>query len=158
MTIRKRVDLILKKLNINKAPIPLEEIAGLFSLNIVYYPNFPEHISGMIIKEDNLLAIGVNSNKPETRQRFTIAHEIGHYVMGHDEDTILEDFFDKKTDKEVEANKFASELLMPYEILKKDISNTPMDIPKLASLYHVSEQAMSVRLLESKLINLLTSK
>lgn len=153
MEIRSKVRSILEKLNIKEAPIPVDKVANFFSLEIVYYPNFPDSVSGTIIKDEDLHAIGVNQNHPRVRQRFTIAHEIGHYIMGHDENKIIDDTFDKSTDKEKEANKFASELLMPYALLKLDIEKERQDIPGLARKYEVSEQAMSIRLLESGLIN-----
>ncbi len=153
MEIRSKVRSILKNLNIKEAPIPVERVANLFSLEVVYYPKFPDSVSGTIIKDEDLHAIGINQNHPEVRQRFTIAHEIGHYIMGHDENKILDDTFDKNTDKEREANKFASELLMPYDLLKSDIEQKAQDIPSLAKKYEVSEQAMSIRLLETSLIN-----
>ena len=153
MEIRTKVKSILDKLNIVSAPIPIEKIANLFSLAIIYYPKFPNSVSGTIIKDDDLHAIGVNENHSKVRQRFTIAHELGHYIMGHDENTYLDDSFDKSTDKEREANKFAGELLMPFEILKTDIEKNVYNIPSLAKRYEVSEQAMSIRLLETNLIN-----
>ena len=153
MAIKNRVKSILEKLNITEAPVPIEKVAELFSLPIIYYPKFPNSVSGVIIKDEDLYAIGVNESHPKVRQRFTIAHELGHYIMGHDENKILDDSFDKDTDKEREANGFASEILMPYEILKADIEKKPHDIPSLARKYEVSEQAMAIRLLESNLIN-----
>lgn len=153
MEIRSRVKSILEKLNIENAPIPVEAAAELFSLKVIYYPNFPDSISGTIVKDEDLNVIGVNNGHPKVRQRFTIAHELGHYIMGHDEKTILDDSFDKPTDKEREANKFAGELLMPYHLLKSDIEKEKHDIPSLAKKYEVSEQAMSIRLLETGLIN-----
>jgi Zn-dependent peptidase ImmA (M78 family) len=153
MEIRSKVKSILEKLVITEAPIPVEKVADLFSLSVIYYPKFPDSVSGTIIKDDDLHAIGVNENHPVVRQRFTIAHELGQYIMGHDENRILDDSFDKNTDNEREANKFASELLMPYNILKADIEKEPHNIPSLAQKYKVSEQAMSIRLLESGLIN-----
>ena len=153
MEIRSRVKSMLEKLNITEAPIPVEDVTKLFSLKVKYYPKFPDSISGTIIKEENLNVIGVNKNHPKVRQRFTIAHELGHYIMGHDEKTNLDDSFDKNTDKEREANKFAGELLMPYDLLKSNIEKDNHDIPILAKKYEVSEQAMSIRLLETGLIN-----
>lgn len=153
MEIKNKIKSILNKLNITEAPIPIEKVANLFSLDVIFYPKFPNSISGTLIKDENLHAIGVNKNHPKTRQRFTIAHELGHYIMGHDENTILDDSFDKNTDKEREANKFASEILMPFNILKNDIETEKHDIPSLAKKYEVSEQVMSIRLLETSLIN-----
>ncbi len=153
MEIKSKVKSILLKLNITQAPIPVERVADLFSLAIIFYPKFPDSISGTIIKDEDLHVIGVNENHSKVRQRFTIAHELGHYIMGHDENSILDDSFDKNTDKEREANRFASELLMPYELLKLDIEKSPHDIPSLSRKYEVSEQAMAIRLLETRLIN-----
>jgi Zn-dependent peptidase ImmA (M78 family) len=108
----------------------------------------------MLIKENNgTNYIGVNKNHFQTRQRFSIAHEIGHYLLGHDDDNVIDDYFDKPIDKEQEANKFASELLMPIEFLKKDIASSLYNIPSLAKRYLVSEQVASIRLLETNLIN-----
>ena len=132
--------------------IPVEKIANFFSLNVVFYPNFPDSISGTIIKDNELLAIGVNSNHPKVRQRFTIAHELGHFVLGHDENSILDDTFDKETDKEKEANRFAGELLMPKYMLEKDLKEKEYTISSLARRYEVSEQALSIKLLQDNLI------
>lgn len=153
MEIRKIVNTVLQKLNINSAPIPIEKVANIFALEVLLYPNFPDSISGTIIKENGLNVIGVNSNHSRVRQRFTIAHELGHYIMGHDENSILDDKFDKKTDKEREANKLAGALLMPFDLLKRDIENEKHNIPSLAKKYEVSEQAMSIRLIETSLLN-----
>lgn len=153
MEIRNKVTTILNKLNIDKPPIPLEKISDFFGISIINYPKFPDSVSGTIIKEEDLLAIGVNENHAISRQRFTIAHELGHYVLGHDEHKILDDTFDKNSDKEKEANIFAAELLMPYEMLKQDLNAQAWDIPRLSKRYGVSEQAMSIRLLETNLIN-----
>lgn len=150
---RENIKQIFDKLNIKTPPIPIEKIAELFSLKVVYYSKFPDNISGTIIRQENLNAIGVNSNHPEVRQRFSIAHELGHFLLGHDHAHIVDDTFDKPTDKEQEANKFAAEILMPTEMLKKDISENEYDIPSLANKYKVSEQAMSIRLLETGMIN-----
>jgi len=150
---RNKVKTILEKLEINKPPVPVEKVADFFSLSILYYPKFPDAVSGTIIQENGINAIGVNKNHPPNRQRFTIAHELGHYILGHDSSKIVDDTFDKDNDKERAANKFAGELLIPYDFLKKDIEESEHDIPSLAKKYQVSEQAMSVRLLETNLIN-----
>lgn len=151
--LRDKVRTILKKLDINSAPIPLEKVAELFSLPVVPYPYFPEGISGTIINEHDLKVIGVNDNHAEVRQRFTVAHELGHYLMAHDDTRFIDDTFDKPNQKEQEANKFAAELLMPYDFLKKDIENGIINIKDLSKRYIVSEQSMSIRLLETNLIN-----
>ncbi len=144
---------ILKKLDTTEPPIPIEKIAEFFSIKIVPYPNFPDNISGTIIEQNGIMIIGVNSNHPSVRQRFTIAHELGHFLLGHElGEKKLEDVFDRPTDKEKDANEFAAQLLMPIDFLKQD-AGRKMKIADLARLYKVSEQAMSIRLLKTGLIN-----
>ncbi len=144
---------ILNRLSIIEPPIPIEKVAELFSIKVIPYPNFPDNISGTITKKGDLLIIGVNSNHAVVRQRFTIAHELGHFLLGHElGEKIIDDVFDKPTDKEKEANNFAAEILMPKNLLAQDILKK-IKIPELAKKYMVSEQAMSIRLLKTGLIN-----
>lgn len=88
---------------------------------------------GKIIKGKLKTLIKVNSNiQFEPRKRFTIAHEIGHHLLHnnlevHDENSNTLNWFDtetklKKGIQESEANAFASELLMPERIFRKEIS------------------------------------
>ncbi len=151
-----KVRFILKKLHLQEPPVDVEKIAAFFSIHIVPYKNFPEHISGMIARDKRGdhedVYIGYNANQAKVRQRFTIAHELGHFLSGHDDLKIVEDGFDKDTVKEKEANAFASELLMPKDMLVTDMKSGKYDIPSLARRYMVSEQAISIRLLHSGLI------
>lgn len=148
-----KIRAILRKANIIEPPVPIEKIAELFSIRVMLYPSFPDNVSGTIVDQRGFVVIGVNSNHPKVRQRFTIAHELGHFFAGDDlAAQIIDDVFDRPTDKEREANKFAAELLMPRDFLKQDVSRK-MDIPQLAKRYNVSEQAISIRLLETGLIN-----
>ena len=93
------------------------------------------------------------SAKPIPRQRFTLAHELGHIFLKHSK----RDLYDaeevreigqvladqSKPPKKKEADAFASELLFPYDKLKKyeaDIKH----IDKLAAIFHVSKEAMTI--------------
>lgn len=74
--------------------------------------------------EDIKNEISVNQFEPEYRQRFTIAHELGHIILGHK--GISYRFSDKSNYKntidrmkEISANKFAAELIMPENLVKK---------------------------------------
>jgi len=151
--VRDKVRKIIEKIGAKEAPIQVEDVAKLFSIKILPYDDFPESISGMIVQESTGVLIGVNSKHAKVRQRFTVAHELGHFLSGHDDLKIVDDLYDKDTVKEREANEFAAELLMPYDILKTDVQKGGMDIPALSKKYFVSEQAMSIRLLKSGLID-----
>ena len=144
---------ILNKVGTTEPPVPIEKIIELFSIKIVPYPNFPDNVSGTIVDQKGFMIIGVNSNHAAVRQRFTIAHELGHFLLGHElGEKIIDDVFDRPTDKEKDANEFAAQLLMPTDFLKQDVGKK-MKIPDLARRYKVSEQAMSIRLLKTGLID-----
>lgn len=93
------------------------------------------------------------------RRRFTIAHELGHHVLGHLREAIASGgnaelprdgnvtyslaFYDQK---EVDANKFAAELLMPESAVAYFVDKTTKNLSELARTFNVSDTAMSYRL------------
>jgi Zn-dependent peptidase ImmA (M78 family) len=89
------------------------------------------------------------------RQRFTIAHELGHLLLHKDEVHIDRAFRNSISSQaidanEIEANRFAAELLMPFHLLKnEDISNIDVEdessLRDLARKFKVSLQAMTLR-------------
>lgn len=96
-----------------------------------------------------------NDDEAEVRQRFTIAHELGHFALGHlrsdrsrlFRDTRKELMSNVRDPKEVEANRFAARLLMPADAVRLAVKNGARSIPELAQLFHVSEVAMKFRLM-----------
>lgn len=112
-----------------------------------------EDFSGMIKKEDDkTFSIYVNESHSDERQRFTIAHEIGHYALHRDKigDGIVDDALYRsglQSFDETEANKFAANLLMPFHLIFKAMDeHKTKDAKSLAKKFRVSEVAMSVRL------------
>ncbi len=156
---------VLKDLNIREIPIPVDKLAQKIGAAISYEPfDGKDEISGVLIKEADRMMIGINSSHARTRQRFTIAHEIGHLVLKH-----RGDIFVDKTERinrdtkstlaidknEIEANAFAAALLMPRAHILKEIQNRPRaktakkEPPLanyLAGIFQVSKQAMEYRL------------
>ena len=83
--------------------------------------------------DSEIRTIYVNILDPEFRQRFTIAHEIGHILLGHEgishrdtSYTIYKDLIERMN--EVSANAFAAELLMPELLLRKALVTTMKDL------------------------------
>jgi Zn-dependent peptidase ImmA (M78 family) len=123
---------------------------------------FSGEISGIVHRNsDGSAVIGVNSSHPIQRQRFTIAHEIGHLLLHADEKLHVDKNFPiglrdatsgkSVNENEIEANQFAAALLMPRDLIAEDIKpfigkDVLLAIRKLAKKYKVSEQAMSIRL------------
>lgn len=109
-------------------------------------------VSGIQLDIDDSSVIGYNSTKHPHRQRFTIAHEIGHYLMGHNKGNANFNLDGTRPD-EVEAKQFAAELLMPLPMLKQDLLEGVNDVKALARKYLVSEVAMWCRLSDCGLLN-----
>jgi Zn-dependent peptidase ImmA (M78 family)/DNA-binding XRE family transcriptional regulator len=102
--------------------------------------------------------IAVNSSQPSARQRFSIAHELAHLLL-HEEELVLHAHYFKKQfeQKEVDADKFASELLLPRDHLKTSIENVKAQTLEeatllLSHLYQVSFAAMAYRLYSLEMI------
>jgi Zn-dependent peptidase ImmA (M78 family) len=148
-------------------PVDVDRIAAESSITIRLQA-FEDSVSGILVVRGDEGIIAVNQNHHRNRQRFTIAHEIGHFLI-HREST--SQFIDSSpvffrgpaaaegTDKqEIEANQFAAELLMPEDVLTQRLGNRPMDafdenaVRRLASLFGVSAQALTIRLTRLNLV------
>lgn len=106
-------------------------------------------ISGYLRREAGGWKIGVNSLHHPNRQRFTIAHELGHYFLhrseGNFEDTILFRRAYQLNKKEVEANEFASKLLMPTGEFRRELAANDYNITSVARVFGVSGAAAEYR-------------
>lgn len=137
--------------------LPIDPIALAKQMNISvhYSSSLGEGVSGVIVKDetDPYPKIFLAAHEAEVRQKFTCAHEIGHYVQRMKEDDIKFGFVDSRDDlsstgmdtSERQANSFAAELLMPAVAVRKFFADG-MRVSKLAREFGVSEQAMTFRL------------
>lgn len=171
--IRKIVETLLDENEIYEPPVDAEKIAEKCGLSVVRRD--VESISGFIIRGEGKAVIGVNSSNAQVRQRFTIAHELGHYLLHPPgaEDVHVDSGFEVRfrddlssqgTDAgEQEANSFAAELLMPQKFLQTDFENVGgIDLEdgkflefleNIARKYKVSNQALVFRLANLGLLN-----
>ena len=155
---REKAHGILKMYRISQPPVDVVKISNLLGFKVVPFP-FPDTISATIRIENSKKVIGINQKQSETRQRFSIAHELGHYLSGHENfshnsETFVDrdkKYLDPHHREEEEADEFAAELLMPEFMLKKDVLEKKMTAPALATRYNVSEQAMWIQLINLKL-------
>lgn len=149
--IEELADKALSTTDFKEPPVPVEKISEKVGLKIVPF-EFHNNLSAVLKKKQSV--IGVNKNHHPLRQRFSIAHELGHYLLGHeghDDESFVDDGFDKPIPHEKEANIFAASLLMPKRWVIED-AKKGIDIKRMAKLFLVSEQAMTIRLLELNLI------
>jgi Zn-dependent peptidase ImmA (M78 family) len=156
---------ILTECDCFELPINVNKLVEKQGINLVEH-EFGEDIYGVLVIKDGKYTIGFNKNNHPVRQRFTIAHELGHYILGHNKDGVnidtltrnyhsVQTVFFRNNDsstgeymQEREANAFAAALLMPQDLLVEKLEkcrfNFDMDI--LAKEFGVSTQAMAYRL------------
>jgi len=153
---------LIKKYKIS-TPVDLGALLKKLGISLKVSPL--ESMSGFAYQKDGQKVIGVNQGDGDHRQRFTVAHELGHMLLHANSDVL----FDRKNDfvyfrdgnsstglhaREVEANAFAAELLMPSDHLRSRISKLggvdlmadDDKVKRLAEGYNVSFTAMSVRI------------
>lgn len=135
--------------------LPVEPKAIAKAMGIEVRPTNPfdgsnVNESGHYMNRNGRPLITYNSLDVPVRQRFTIAHEIGHHVHGDVDaprDT-SEQFSARARDpREVAANRFAAALLMPAALVKHLVLEQRVtDLVKLAKTFGVSTAAMEFRL------------
>lgn len=141
----------------HSTPVPVYEIIREIGLDLQFKP-LADDISGWIErKTDGRYGIVVNASHQTQRQRFTAAHELGHYI--YHRELLGEGVGDNRAYRAVgsskpnpmvrpvherQANSFAANLLMPKHALVGIPPNA--DVAALARQFGVSEAAMKIRL------------
>lgn len=114
--------------------------------------DMPGTLSGFILKKNGKCYIFCNGNEPKTRQRFTLAHELAHYLLHWDKigEKYPENFLLRgglPNEDETEANQLAADILMPQSKVHEYInSREEVSMTKMAKDFNVSRQALSIRL------------
>lgn len=146
----------------HRAPVETVKIAEALGLTVYKAKQWDrEAVSGMIIADSERggasgCAIFVNAKHPETRRRFTIAHEIAHYILHREYigDGIYDDGLYRsnlQSHFETAANQLAARILMPAHLLKRDAAqlgyvSNEYKIDTLSEMYNVSRESMTYRL------------
>lgn len=150
-------------------PVPVNVIAERLGL-VVKTQELDSDISGFLARDGRRPVIGVNGSQAPVRQRFTIAHEVGHYLLHRGDELHVDRGFRLQLrssassqgvdSEEIEANAFAAELLMPRGFIERDLQGVSViDIDDedfvraFARRYQVSTQAFLLRLTNLGFIN-----
>jgi Zn-dependent peptidase ImmA (M78 family) len=174
---RNQPKLLLEDFDLLTIPINIDKLAEKLEIELSK-KDLNNNISGEITYNptEDIAKIIINSKQSEQRQRFSIAHEIAHYIYDLD--------FSKENDiKDIQkhnrgevvnpierrADKFAEKLLMPYEKFTEEairiknekfgksnnltVSNIHSIATELSSLFNVSKSAVYIRLHSVKLIS-----
>jgi Zn-dependent peptidase ImmA (M78 family) len=155
---------LLDDFGVSAPPVPVEEIARQLGARLLF-EHFGPDVSGILYRDETNAVIGLNATHAKTRQRFTIAHEIGHLHLHEGRPMFVDrsvriDRRDANAalgldPEEIDANNFAAALLMPQDMILTAVTQlSPIQgvagmeemIRRLANRFDVSPQAMEYRL------------
>lgn len=152
--------MIVDGYGVTEPPVPVDHIARSMNITLRYAP-LDEELSGMAFIKESSAVIAVNALHHPNRQRFTIAHELAHHVLHadvlrrgvHVDKALLRAGLASKgtDDLEIEANAFASELLMPHAMFSSVLDqaidlNDEAKLLAIARRFKVSMAALQFRL------------
>ena len=138
--IEKYAEKLLEELGINEMPIPINKIAEYAGCQVKAFDDDKDGVSGVFMVNKSIPMIGYNGNQSPVRQRFTIAHELGHFIL-HSHNDPKEVYVDHNTfplfrDEnsstgaslvEQQANAFAAALLMPERLIAEEVKKLNLD-------------------------------
>jgi Zn-dependent peptidase ImmA (M78 family)/DNA-binding XRE family transcriptional regulator len=149
---------VLAQAGIVEPPIPIVQLAERCGVR-VEEASFSDEISGVVLELTRGPVIGFNADHVATRQRFTIAHELGHHLLNHHDHFHIDlaegaehgnrpgyDWRDERS-----ANEFAAQVLMPDTMVVRAHAENG-DLTRLAKRFKVSHQAMGWRLVNLGLL------
>lgn len=167
---------ILARCNYNGGEVDIKLVAKNYEVEVIEHnfntnPFSDDSVSGTLVIKGGKQTIGVDISHDSKRKRFTIAHELGHFFLGHGKkEGIMLDTFtlyrnnlskDGTQKQEVEANAFAAALLMPRTEVRKILdeyyaefgqNNVVKIIEEMAKHFNVSQISMAIRLNRLSLI------
>lgn len=140
-------------------PVDVLGLAAALGIHVEAANQLDGGVSGEIsLDEGGTALLRFNRTEAPVRQRFTVAHEIGHFALGHLNECgeghkkLLRDpaanfSSGQSAWIEREANAFAADLLMPAKVLRYAVNERRiLDVTQLATLFKVSQVAMRYRL------------
>lgn len=157
---RQTANELLDEMGIASAPVPVDEIVRRKGLSFEERPGFPPTVFGALFRSGNQFGIVISTACPtEGHRRFTVAHELGHYHLPDHVDRLFASggelalsmaghFRSQKDPLEVEADLFASELLMPGRLIKpliQRLGSGVAAVQTLATRFETSLSAAAIR-------------
>ena len=147
----------------DSVPIPVDvlAIASELGLTVMEAKFKNPALSGAITPKDDAFTVYLNREQAMTRRRFTLAHEIGHFILHLDQGKSTGTYTDDSRslslfrgqglgvrEQEIDANRFAAALLMPTSEVVQRLERFVGDVDTyaLAQEFWVSQLAMEIRL------------
>jgi Zn-dependent peptidase ImmA (M78 family) len=158
---------ILDELGISEPPVDVFTIAEQRGVRL-RAGELGDEVSGLLMVKGGESTIGYARSHSKNRQRFTVAHELGHHELHRNHELLIDkgpmilyrDGASSSGDDQLEkdANAFAAELLMPASMVRREIRERGLrladekEIELLAQIFSVSVTAMVFRLMNLKII------
>lgn len=126
-------------------PLDVARLASALGITVLYEP-MGSDLSGYLEKRNAGWVLGVNSLQHRKRQRFTIAHELAHYLLHGNQqsefrDVVLMQRAAHRNQMESDADAFAGELLMPSQEFNDKIQGGIIRLSDLSDHFDVSIMA-----------------
>lgn len=146
--IRRQAARLLHSAGVSREPVSLRDVVSALNLEVVRTAGEPFSSEAALEPVGDGHRIVLRGHSPEGRRRFTIAHEIGHFVL-HPHRLAPERNGGGNAAwqaEEREADQFAAELLMPEDLVREAVLLQGADAVRLADRFEVSRKAMQARL------------
>jgi Zn-dependent peptidase ImmA (M78 family) len=169
-SLEERAEKTLRDTDAYRVPVPIHLVAQRLNLTLEA-ATLGDKVSGLLVVQCDRARIGYNAAHARVRQRFTISHEIAHYLLHTKKIDKAQLFIDKEMTfrrdekssagvepEEVEANHLGAALLMPRTLLREEIREQDLDlddgeaIELLAKRFQVSTAAVTNRLSNLKML------
>lgn len=140
---------------LDHAPVDVAAMAAALGVKVTYDfldPGTSGKIECALFEDE--CVITVNIAHPETRQRFTIAHELAHYILHRDliGDGVIDNAMYRSErlsdERERQANRYAAQLLMPKKLVHQAWNNGAHTREALAARFKVSPEVAEIRMRE----------
>jgi hypothetical protein len=138
------------------APVDVVSIAQEIGIRVWEMQHLPESVSGQIWRDPvnggtSGFSIGVRATDAFVRKRFTVAHELAHYILHRNklDGGLFEDVMYRgglSSREETQANQMAADILMPFKLIDKLMDQGENTLEELARRLQVSLTALKIRL------------
>lgn len=135
-------------------PVKLGSMAKELGVVVKRSPTIPRSVSGQIKRlETGIYEIKINKYESRKRQRFTLAHELAHFLLHRNEIDRLGEIADNVLYRsgasetiEYEANRLAAQIIIPEEAISERQQASGKNVDQLAKEFGVSKTVMEVRM------------
>ena len=146
--IRRQAARLLESAGVSREPVSMRDVVSALNLELVQKTREPFSCEAALEPMGDTRAVVLHGAADERRRRFTIAHEIGHFVL-HPARVRPERggvVTEAMRSEEREADTFAAELLMPEPLVRQAVLEQGANASLLADRFQVSTKAMEIRL------------